>query len=156
MLIITSNGASFVFSIAFTKPCCSTLALLLVSPTNGHILSRHFCQASLHLLCMVVLYFIEISLHWYKWSPFLSHFCLQSLHVTFELPSHIFILRHLSKLKRNRLFGCLLRSSDRGRSRRPCPSFPSIISSMLCLLSSGSSCTSCCLVRHLISSLTFS
>ncbi len=33
------------------------------------------------------------------------------------------------------IFGCLFRSSERGRSRRPCPSLPSRISSILCLLS---------------------
>ena len=42
--------------------------------------------------------------------------------------------RHLSRLNRKRSFGCLFFSSVRGRSRRPWPSFPSSISSALCLL----------------------
>eukprot|EP00985_Skeletonema_marinoi_P002409 scaffold1007_cov135-Skeletonema_marinoi.AAC.1 len=42
-----------------------------------------------------------------------------------SLLSQMFRRRHLSRLKRKRLFDCRLFRSLRGRSRSPCPSFPS-------------------------------
>lgn len=68
----------------------------------------------------------------------MSKSCLHRGHTSFELESQMSSLRHRRRLKRNSLFGCLFFSSVRGRSSRPWPSFPSSISAMLCLLSSGS------------------
>ena len=49
----------------------------------------------------------------------------------------MFIRKHRRRLNLNRRLSCLLSSLLLGRSRRPWPSFPSTISSMLCLLSLG-------------------
>ena len=100
--------------------------------------SISFHHMSLHLLCILVLVCLLRWLHWYRWSPLVSKFCLQNGHLSCSVVSQMSIRRQRRRLNRNSRLSCLFSSLWRGRSRSPWPSLPSMISSMLCLLSFGS------------------
>ena len=68
----------------------------------------------------------------------MSKSCLQCGHLSRSVVSQMPIRKQRRRLKRKRRLFCLFELLLRGRSMRPCPSFPSSISSRLCLLSGGS------------------
>ena len=67
----------------------------------------------------------------------MSKSCLQKGHLSCSVVSHMFIRRQRRRLNRKRRLFCLLSSSLLGRSRRPWPIFPSMISATLWVLSLG-------------------
>ena len=68
----------------------------------------------------------------------MSKFWLHFGHLSCWSLSHRLMRSVRSRLNLKSLLCCLLFSFERGRSSSPCPSFPSSISSALCLLSSSS------------------
>jgi len=123
-----SNGRRFVFFSGRTRPVCSVFALVLVKLMRGMIRSIKDCNVSRHLWWSLVLRWRPRWAHWKRWSPLVSKSRWHKGQISGVVLSQMLSRRQLCMLKRKRSFHCRLRSSERGRSSRPCPSLPSRMS----------------------------
>lgn len=131
----TSNGRMLVSLSGSTCPCFSWFGLESLICRSLSIWPRTCFHVSLHWLCIFVLCFLVMWLHWNRWSPFLSHGLLQAEQIRGPVPGHMFMRRHRLRLNWKSGFDCLFLGLLRSKSKSPIPSLLWRISSMLLMLS---------------------